>query len=287
MSYARSYWGRQGERLWRANQADFRLTLSKREKLLITLYLIARDRAAGEFPRQFATTMDEAHRQECSYPDRLGDTPRRQLDQLGLTKPFWPGHGMRVFLNHFCLGVNLLSGNGINPPARILELGCGAGWLAELLARCGYDVMATTLDPQTVRTAGRRARAYQVLDIPGRLLFRQASMERIDESVADLPLFDAAIIYESLHHVHDWQLALSRTTKTLRPGGLLLIMNEPNLLHTLRAYRMAQLTQTRETGLSRRSIMRHLRDAGYIRVRSVKNRVGLAVRPIWIAATAG
>lgn len=282
--YLKTRPGQIGKRLWAQNRTHFELPLSMPQKLLITLYLVATDRVDGQFPRRFAHARNDAHQCERTYLDRLPGTSRTQMDVLGLTKPFWPVKTMRAFLDHFCRGVDCLYRHGITPSAKLIELGCGAGWMSELLARCGYQVLGTTLDPKTVRTATRRANAHAALDLPGSLEFREASMETLWDSVLDRTPFDAAVVYEALHHVHDWRLSLTQVAGVLRPGGVLLIMNEPNRLHTLKAYRVAHLTQTHEIGMSRRAIVRHLRSNGFGRIDIPKNRLGLGIRPIWIKA---
>ena len=39
---------------------------------------------------------------------------------------------------------------GIGPSNRLLELGCGAGWMAEYFAMMEYDVAGTTIAPPDV-----------------------------------------------------------------------------------------------------------------------------------------
>lgn len=109
-------------------------------------------------------------------------------------------------------------------------------------------------------------------------------MESPSATVTEQAPFDAVLIYEALHHVHDWRLSLTQAANLVRPGGVLLIMNEPNRIHTLKAYRVALLTQTHEIGMSRRAIVRHLRSNGFDRIDIPRNRIGLGVRPIWITA---
>jgi SAM-dependent methyltransferase len=88
-------------------------------------------------------------------------------------------------------------------PARVLEVGCGAGKLARALARAGFRV--TAIDPQA----------------PEGQIFQRVLLE---DFVADEP-FDAAVASLALHHVHDLRAALERIVGLLEPLGVL-VLNE-------------------------------------------------------------
>lgn len=87
-------------------------------------------------------------------------------------------------------------------PARVLEVGCGAGVLATRLAAAGHDVVA--IDPSA----------------PPGPLFRRLKLSEVDP--ADGP-FDAIVAQHSLHHVGDLEAAADRIVELLRPGGLVLV----------------------------------------------------------------
>jgi len=281
----RSPIGRRGARLWQANAADAHMQLSQWQKLIVTLYLVARDSENGSFPPQPVGTIEEAHAREREYLDRLAGVSRAEMDRLGLLKPFWGGRDMRRLLQDFCHADDFFRQAGLPPPARLLELGCGSGWFAELFARCGYQVLGTTLDPQTVALAQRRATAFASMKTAGTLRYTTAAMEELAATLQDEAPFDAAFIYEALHHVHDWRRALDQCARVLRPGGLLLIANEPNRIHTLKSYRVAQLTGTHEIGMSRPALISHLLAHGFSEVRIVRHRLACGLRPIWLLAT--
>jgi SAM-dependent methyltransferase len=87
------------------------------------------------------------------------------------------------------------------PPARVLEIGCGAGELALDVADAGYDVLA--IDP----------------DAPMGSIFRQTTLEKLDEPGT----FDAVVASRSLHHIHDLDAAVERIQSLVRPGGRLIL----------------------------------------------------------------
>jgi SAM-dependent methyltransferase len=88
-------------------------------------------------------------------------------------------------------------------PARLLEVGCGAGDLARSLAARGYDV--TAIDPHA----------------PDGPLFQQVTLE----DFTDTEPFDAVVASTSLHHIHDLTAALEKIRDLLRPRGVV-ILNE-------------------------------------------------------------
>ena len=87
------------------------------------------------------------------------------------------------------------------PPARVLEVGCGNGDLALALAERGFDV--TAIDPSA----------------PHGPIFRQVRLE----DFADERGFDAVVASMSLHHIPDLSGALDRIASFLPPAGRLVL----------------------------------------------------------------
>ena len=105
----------------------------------------------------------------------------------------------------------LLSKFGIEPPARVLDAGCGWGTTLKALERRGY------------RTAGLDVSlaALERLDRPDRSLFRA---DLAGESLDGLPGdFEATLALDVIEHMDDDRGALTRLAETLRPGGLLVV----------------------------------------------------------------
>jgi 2-polyprenyl-3-methyl-5-hydroxy-6-metoxy-1,4-benzoquinol methylase len=86
-------------------------------------------------------------------------------------------------------------------PARVLEVGCGAGRFARALAGAGHAV--TAIDP----------------DAPAGPLFRRLTLEQFAEPGP----FDAVVASRSLHHVKDLATALDRIAALLGPRGVLVV----------------------------------------------------------------
>jgi SAM-dependent methyltransferase len=87
------------------------------------------------------------------------------------------------------------------PPARVLEVGAGAGELARELRRAGYEVVA--VDPAS--------ESPDVLALP--------LLELEEETAA----FDAALAVVSLHHVEPLEPSCRHLGRLVRPGGVLVV----------------------------------------------------------------
>ena len=273
---------RPGRQLFAENLRNWNLPLSKFDKLRMGSWLILEDYSKGVFPPQF---LDQraAYQAEKDYFFALPGMTDKQVRYNNITKPFWPGKDRGIFLNQFSTLVSRLQQIQVEPPAKILELGCGGGWMAEFLATMGYDVCGTTISEIDIADAGRRIKALAAKEIPFKLRFVAAPMETIHETLAG-ELFDAAFVYEALHHAYDWRETIQSAHKCLRANGWLLICNEPNLLHTCISYRVAKLTNTHEIGFRKRELVAGLRQAGFRKIISTGPKWHWWFRPHWLLA---
>lgn len=106
----------------------------------------------------------------------------------------------------------------LKPGAAVLEIGCGRGAGAKLIRRAFKPALlhAQDLDFEMIRKAGRylgeEAYRYISLSVADsvRIPFR-------DES------FDAVFDFGVLHHIPEWQAALSEIQRILKPGGVFYI----------------------------------------------------------------
>ena len=99
---------------------------------------------------------------------------------------------------------------------RALDVGCGAGLLAEPLARVGAEVTAIDAAPELIEVARGHAAAMG-LDID----YRAAAVEEIDGQ------FDLVTCLEVVEHVADPRSFVAALAKRLAPDGLL-ILSTPN-----------------------------------------------------------
>lgn len=100
---------------------------------------------------------------------------------------------------------------------RVLDVGCGAGLLAEPLARLGANVTALDAAEENIAVARAHA-AGQGLVID----YRALPVEQLDEGG-----FDLVTSMEVLEHVTDPAIFIAALAAKLAPGGLL-ILSTPN-----------------------------------------------------------
>ena len=264
---------------------DWNLALSKWDKLAVGLYLAIADYAIGRFPPEFEDEQS-TFKAEKAYQGVLPGLTPSEVALAEIRKPFWFGNDLKVFLENFIRIADILRASGICPPMRLLELGCGSGWMTEFLALCGFQVVGTTIDPISVQQAMRRLRGIHETGIPVSLEFRACPMEYVFETVSAESPFDAVLVFEALHHAHDWRKAIRSTHQCLSPGGWFFVLNEPNVLHTLKSYRVARLSNTHEVGISPSKLKGELRATGFKRVICLRHRYHFYYRSLWLGAQA-
>jgi SAM-dependent methyltransferase len=86
-------------------------------------------------------------------------------------------------------------------PARLVDVGCGAGETTRRLARLGYEALG--IDPEAPEEVG----------------FRRIGLEQLEPGKS----FDAALAIRSLHHVHDLAAGVEALAAALRPAARLVV----------------------------------------------------------------
>jgi 2-polyprenyl-6-hydroxyphenyl methylase / 3-demethylubiquinone-9 3-methyltransferase len=96
-------------------------------------------------------------------------------------------------------------------PCDILDLGCGAGFLSNVLAADGHCVTGVDLAEGALRVARAEDKTqsvqYEAMDA--------RALQYADES------FDAVCAMDVLEHVVSWEALVKEAARVLRPGGLL------------------------------------------------------------------
>jgi SAM-dependent methyltransferase len=138
--------------------------------------------------------------------------------------------------------------------AAVLDVGCGSGWTSLFLAESGYRVTGVDLVPANVELARSRARRWG-LDVD----FQVADMEALE--VGDR--FDAALVYDALHHSARPAVVVRQVAGLLRTGGWA-VFGEPSWLHQISpgARRTTRELGWHERGVRVRALKRACRQAG-------------------------
>jgi SAM-dependent methyltransferase len=161
---------------------------------------------------------------ELTYYERIGPEGREHV----LNKPFSDeSRGARLME----VGAVLLLLP--QPPGRVLECGCGAGWLSYMLAKSGYDVVGQDVSVKAIELA-RNNPMFHAQEKPP--VFVSSDFEEL----AFESEFDAAVFFDSLHHSINMPLAIRQVFRALKPGGLM-IASEPGVGH---AHAMSEFSRT-------------------------------------------
>ncbi len=96
---------------------------------------------------------------------------------------------------------------------KLLDIGCGGGFLAEAFAADGADVYGLDLSPNAVRTARDHAarKGLRLRVVSGRA-----------EALPFAPeTFEVVLLADVLEHLEDYPRALAESCRVLKPGGVL------------------------------------------------------------------
>jgi glycosyltransferase involved in cell wall biosynthesis/SAM-dependent methyltransferase len=184
------------------------------------------DPGAGRLPKLEGVDYKRA---ALEYPRRL-DAERSYYLR---TKPFYnlankpekhPGDGMDAETHrHFTDFANMASVLSLPAGAKVLDVGCGSGWLSEYFARLGYEVTGIDISDDLIRMARDRVERvpYDVdheTRLRCRFLIHDIELDPLAEK------FDAVICYDSLHHFENERTVFRNLAAMLDVGGLLFIL---------------------------------------------------------------
>jgi 2-polyprenyl-6-hydroxyphenyl methylase / 3-demethylubiquinone-9 3-methyltransferase len=94
--------------------------------------------------------------------------------------------------------------------ARVLDVGCGAGFLSNYLARQGFQVTGLDASKESLAVAARH-------DETGRVVYESGDALALPHADAS---FDAVCAMDFLEHVEDPASVIGECARVLRPGGL-------------------------------------------------------------------
>jgi 2-polyprenyl-3-methyl-5-hydroxy-6-metoxy-1,4-benzoquinol methylase len=146
---------------------------------------------------------------------------------------------------------HLLTAAAPRPGTRVLDLGCGAGWLSLELARRGAHVTALDISHTNLALGRYMAETnrrnfpflYQrFAGLPCRLEdFGSVEYLYADLNTVNLPLheYDAVVVWDSLHHAAALERLLDQVRGALKPGGVFLGVD-----HSFATRRTAVTNQT-------------------------------------------
>lgn len=182
---------------------------------------------------------------------------------------------------------------GLEPGASVLDVGCGTGWSSHFLAEAGYLPLGVDIAPGNIEIATGTAERWS-----SAARFAEADMEELDLGET----FDAALVFDALHHSERPAEVIAGVARHLKPGGWVLF-GEPSWLHGIspNARRVTKEKGWVEKGIRVSALKRDCRAAGlggfrrfHEGTRAYEGRVGpfawqfirLAAANVWVAPQA-
>jgi SAM-dependent methyltransferase len=193
---------------------------------------------------------------ELTYYERIGEDGRRHA----VGKPF-SDNDCGLYLLRAGALFSLLP----RPPARVLDCGCGTGWLASFLARRGYDVVGTDVAPDAIRLAQASLMSPMLPNNEaGAVQFLVAD----SESLTFDREFDGVVFFDSLHHATDERAAIASAFRALKPGGLCVVL-EPGRGHARHSRAVDAAYDVTDKDMPPSHVCRLARSVGFARCRVV------------------
>src|SRR5262245_52279864 len=186
---------------------------------------------------------------ELTYYEAIGELGR----QHAIEKPYSdPSRGLHLMQVGAVIDLLPL------PPARVLDCGCGPGWLSQLLRKCGYQVVGADVSPYAIDLC-RSTTVFHGMEPPEFVVADSEALPFENE-------FDAVVFFDSLHHSIDEQAAVSSAYRALKPGGVM-IASETGPGHHEKSREVEERYGVTEKDMPPRRIVRLGRAAGFRRWR--------------------
>lgn len=111
------------------------------------------------------------------------------------------------------------------PQSEILDIGCGAGLLAEALAKKGFSVLGLDAAPAAIRAAENHA--------SGQNLPLRYRLGRLEELRAEGAVFPVVTALEVIEHIPEPEAFMALLAEVVAPGGLLFVSTLNQTLRSL------------------------------------------------------
>lgn len=146
------------------------------------------------------------------------------------------------------------------PPAKVIDFGCGTGWTSEFYAQGGYQVTGLDISNDAISIAQKYRKRG------GKIEFMTGDYE----SCSFNQEYDAAVFYDCLHHSLDETAALRCAYNAMKDGGRLILF-EPGEGH---GYMKQSIEASRNLGVTEKSMppqktMPILKEIGFNNIRMI------------------
>lgn len=145
-------------------------------------------------------------------------------ERYHLIKPFIGGALVRSYTSEMYRFLNMLERLPLTERTRILDVGCGPGWVTHYLAKLGFAVTGIDISDELLDIARRRIEGdpYPPYDAGWTATLLNHDIEAAP--LAGVEPFDLAIFESVLHHFYDPVSALENVAASLTEDGLLVVI---------------------------------------------------------------
>jgi len=109
------------------------------------------------------------------------------------------------------------------PGARVLDIGCGSGWLALELARNGCHVDAYDISPKAIALAKKTLAENPFKEGFGSVTYHLQDVSELDLGVE---AYDAVSGWSAFHHMPDVPVFMEKVFRAMKPGGIVATMDD-------------------------------------------------------------
>ena len=168
--------------------------------------------------------------------DEVQEWKKIEKESLARGIPWWVDlrrakiKGKNIFWREDPLKENIMRGNekkrlirlAGKPGEKVLDIGCGSGWLSLELARKGLDVIGFDASGDRINTAKHFSKINPYKKNFGRLKYLAGDINEI--SFPD-NYFDTLVVWDSLHHFPNLDEILAKSSRWLKAGGELVVFD--------------------------------------------------------------
>jgi 2-polyprenyl-3-methyl-5-hydroxy-6-metoxy-1,4-benzoquinol methylase len=181
--------------------------------------------------------LDQLKKAEANFFDQIADIRTSKSEQIAMeadirrATKYIPKQGEKRFLIDPKM-TEILEGGAREqyikwvshkPGSRVLDVGCGSGWLALELARNGCHVDAYDISPKAIALARKMLEENPYKDCFGSVTYHLQDVSELDLGIEK---YDAVSGWSAFHHMPDVPVFMDKVFRALKPGGIVATMDD-------------------------------------------------------------
>ena len=167
--------------------------------------------------------------------------------------------------------LNVLRKIDLPERSKVIDVGCGPGWVSQILGKMGYSVMGFDICRDMISIAKKRLKSEKYPPYPLKTLDVRFIVHDIEDKCLDIEeLYDCAIFESTLHHFLDPVSAIKNISKNLKDNAVIIItegrLQQENMLgvkndEIMKRYKTLERTFTKD---QLKEILEHCGFSNYV-----------------------